>query len=922
MTKVLRGHDGGVLSISWCPQDNDLLLSCGKDNRSICWNPQSGEAYGEFPVVTNWTFQTRWNPNNPNLLATASFDGKIAIQSIQNTKSDANPSSSGQAQATDDEDFFNKAQSQPPSTSFTLQKAPKWLERPCGASFGFGGKIVSFNSIKGSGAQRHSTVRISTFAVDNEVGTFTESFETALKQNNLSSICETKFSSSTSDADKADWKIIKTLTLDNPRKQLVNHLGFASVDDESADGLSKLSVNEEDSNKSESVEPNASSVSKSHRLSAFFDNNADGDSFLSDLAATKGAKTNNPFQIYSGSESESDRRITHALLLGQFEKALDVCLQEDRLSDAFMVAICGGPDCINKAQKAYFNRKAGGPNYLRLLASVVGKNLWDVVYNADLRGWKEVMAVLCTYASAEEFPDLCEALGDRLEEEMNASSGDMNLRKDASFCYLAGSKLEKVVTIWIAELDEDRRLKQEDLDSKSTFSIHARSLQNLIEKVTIFREVTHFQDDDLQAPSGWKLAPLYDKYTEYADIVASHGQLQIAERYLGLLPEKYPAAEVARNRVKEAMRQPKAQPTTKQPLDSARLAQRILPSAGGAQNQQSPAKNPISGMPNQYMAPSQAPPQNPRPQMNNGPYSVGGYSGNTKYQQPQQFRQEPQQLNISSSPAYSSTYQSQNLGPPPRNMNASPSVPPPSQAQNMSNWNDTPESFFKPPTSRRGTPSAGMPSTAAPQSMPYGIQSKSTPPLAPPPKGPAGPPPRMNSPSTTMSQAYQHLEKPSSAASPYFPQQPMPNLGPIHQQRPPQQQGGLINRGLSPYHAPPSAPPPSNRYAPTQSANPAAPARQPEISATPGPNRPEPPPPNPYAPQQSYTLQQQNASNQPVGISTASSSAGPPPKSEISAAPPQGPNQASRPTTAQSHQGATANPAPSKYRKFVLHNVR
>ena len=39
--KVLRGHDSGVLSVSWCPQDNDLLLSCGKDNRTILWNPSN-----------------------------------------------------------------------------------------------------------------------------------------------------------------------------------------------------------------------------------------------------------------------------------------------------------------------------------------------------------------------------------------------------------------------------------------------------------------------------------------------------------------------------------------------------------------------------------------------------------------------------------------------------------------------------------------------------------------------------------------------------------------------------------------------------------------------------------------------------------------------------------------------------------------
>lgn len=924
-----------MLSVSWCPQDNDLLLSCGKDNRSICWNPQSGEAYGEFPVVTNWTFQTRWNPHNPNLLATASFDGKIAIQSIQNTKSDASPSSGSQAQTTDDEDFFNKAQSQPQGTSFTLQKAPKWLERPCGASFGFGGKIVSFDS---AGATRHSTIRISSFAIDNGVGAATESFENALKKNNLSSICETRISEATSEADRADWKIIKTLTLDNPRKQLVNHLGFASADDEVADGLSKLSTNGGKNDITGSIEPDGSSASKSNRLSAFFDNNPDGDNFLSGLAATKGAKTNNPFQVYSGSESESDRKITRALLLGQFDKALDICLQEDRLSDAFMIAICGGQDCINKAQKAYFNRKAGGPNYLRLLASVVGKNLWDVVYNADLLGWKEVMAVLCTYASVEEFPDLCEALGDRLEEQMKASGGDVNLRKDASFCYLAGSKLEKVVTIWIAELEEDKNPSQEDLSSESTFSIHVRSLQNFIEKVTVFREVTHFQDDDRLSPSGWRLAALYSKYTEYADIVASHGQLQIAERYLGLLPEKHPAAEVARNRVKEAIHRPTTQSLTKQSLSSARSAQQVLPSSGGLQSQQNPTKPSTSRTPNPYMAPSLTTSQTSRPQMNSGPYNAGGYPDPTGYQQPHQFQHQPQQLNMAPLTTYGAPYQGQNIGPP-RNLNASPSVPPPSQAQGMSNWNDTPESFFKPPTSRRGTPSAGISSAATPQTMLHGAQPKSTPSLAPPPKGPAGPPPkgpagpppRMNSPSATMSQSYQQPERSSlSAQSTYSPQQPMSNPGPIHQQGPPQQQGstqhqspnlqqGLIPRGPSPYHAPPSAAPPSNRYAPSPSANPATVMGQPDPSAMPVSNRQGPPPPNPYAPKQNYTLQQQTTSNQSGGISTAPSATGPPSRPEISAGPSQGPYQISRPGTSQSHHGAIAAPAPSKHRKSIFY---
>ena len=35
----LEGHQKGVLSLAWCPQDADLLLSAAKDNQVLCWNP-------------------------------------------------------------------------------------------------------------------------------------------------------------------------------------------------------------------------------------------------------------------------------------------------------------------------------------------------------------------------------------------------------------------------------------------------------------------------------------------------------------------------------------------------------------------------------------------------------------------------------------------------------------------------------------------------------------------------------------------------------------------------------------------------------------------------------------------------------------------------------------------------------------------
>ena len=851
--RVLRGHDGGVLSLSWCSQDSDLLLSCGKDNRNICWNPQTGESYGEFPVVTNWTFQTEWNPYNPGLIATASFDGKVAIQSTQNTRPEADQAANSLPQSLDDDDFFSKAQTQPPGPRFTLNKVPKWLQRPCGTSFGFGGKMVSFRA-SSSDTSKRSMIRISTFAIDEAIVSTTKSFEAALKENDLSKICESRIANAISEAGKADWKVIKTLTSNNPRKDLVDYLGFSSQDKGAADGISKVSINgsreEVPSEKQESPRP------RSNRLSAFFDNSADGDTFLSELAATKGAKTNSPFQLSSGSESESDRKITRALLLGEFEKALAVCLQDERMSDAFMIAICGGQTCIEKAQKAYFKRNSGGPNYLRLLASVVGKNLWDLVHNADLKSWKEIMASLCTYADSKEFPDLCEALGDRLKEHTRIGGGSTDLRKDASFCYLAGSKLEKVVSIWIAEIQEIETAGLVTNCKDFSFSVHARSLQSFIEKVTVFREVTQYQDSDMDATSDWKLALLYDKYSEYADIVSAHGQLDIARRYLDLLPINYPASEVAKSRIRQATMKIPSQPTLRQPVDNVRDQQRA-PQADFQQQE----RVPVATSSNPYAPSLQSKAQNPYAPIN-------GFNGSRNYNdaggyQAHQFQQQPrQQTGISVTPTFTSPNQTQSVGPPPRNFSASPAIPPPSKAANMTNWNDTPEDFFKAPTSRRGTPGIGAnPSTAYKGAQQPGVgsnfgpPSKFTPPLGPPPKGSAALPHRTSSPSTNSYPSYQQHDSPTSVQNVYAPAQTSTNL--------PIQQVQNIPRGPSPYNPPPSTAPPNNRYAPTQppqSENLSNQQPPPIIAAV---NRHGPPPSNPYAPQQISSQQPLSSSGPP-----------------------------------------------------------
>jgi WD40 repeat protein len=58
--KILQGHERGVLSISWCAQDPELLLSCGKDNRTLAWNPTSGDIIGQVrALIIRWNSHTQ-----------------------------------------------------------------------------------------------------------------------------------------------------------------------------------------------------------------------------------------------------------------------------------------------------------------------------------------------------------------------------------------------------------------------------------------------------------------------------------------------------------------------------------------------------------------------------------------------------------------------------------------------------------------------------------------------------------------------------------------------------------------------------------------------------------------------------------------------------------------------------------------------
>ena len=133
-------HSKGVLAMAWNLQDPSLLLTCGKDNRTLCWDTEAGEVISELPASANWNFDVQWSKTTPGILSTSSFDGKITLHNLQKAGATAQGSADAHGVSSD---FSELAHQQSVGPTMPMKRAPNWLKRPCGATFGFGGKLVA-----------------------------------------------------------------------------------------------------------------------------------------------------------------------------------------------------------------------------------------------------------------------------------------------------------------------------------------------------------------------------------------------------------------------------------------------------------------------------------------------------------------------------------------------------------------------------------------------------------------------------------------------------------------------------------------------------------------------------------------------------------------------------------------------------------
>ncbi|KAK6465523.1 component of the COPII coat of ER-golgi vesicles [Scheffersomyces coipomensis] len=659
--QILEGHKKGVLSLDWCKQDPSLLISSGKDNTTLLWNPITGQKLGEYPTTANWAFQTRFAPSAPDIFATASFDGKIIVQSLQDTS----PPVSTKVSSNDDNVFWNQlSTTETQQPVFAIQQAPIWLKRPSSVSFGFGSKLVIVNKDENN----KSIIKIQKFVTKGQENS-TE-FEEALKTDNFKNIIDTKSSAdSITEVDKSDWELLKKLL------------------ETGKENLFKAQVNEKEEEKPVEVDKAEEAAEDDGAADdSFFDKLGNG----SIVQSEENFIPTGSFKIFNDDESEDNKKLLKLALGNKIEDAVDECLKGDKLLEALLLALEGSDSVKQKVKNAYF--KANSSNQVsRVLYSVTSNNVTDIVSNADVSNWREIASSIASFTSdSYEYESKIAELGDRILEQ-NTSKEQ---RDNAILCYLAGNAVDKIASIWLKELPEyeTKILSADNKNISSPSEARFASLTNYAQKIAAYRSISKISGE-ISGPSAELIAKAI---LEFSNLASGYGQFDLAEKFLEILPTEFSGTE--KERISKATGTAAAAASITSNLKKVRSPG---PKPYSRLNSAANVNGHDSAVPKPYLGASSIPPI-PAPSVNNAipsnPYARGMKSSN-----PYAPQNTAAPANIYSPPAPPA---------PPLASSATivPTIQPPPPPKTLykndtEGWNDLPETF-KAKTGRRAAPVA------------------------------------------------------------------------------------------------------------------------------------------------------------------------------------------------------------------------
>uniref|UniRef100_A0A1I8H2A1 WD_REPEATS_REGION domain-containing protein n=1 Tax=Macrostomum lignano TaxID=282301 RepID=A0A1I8H2A1_9PLAT len=398
-----NGHAGAsVLSMAWSEFDTSCLLSSDSCGGLLCWDPKPiGGAVGSIPDATGADivepcqlvraqFEGRtaqnldWCPTQPGLFSASTSDGQFGIYNILGggfgivdlDDKDYDGINEGQLKRlrtpSAAEDPF--AEVRQPLGCIRVQYNParpfNWLltSARCGASFGFGGQLVSFGGQAG-----HVTIGVlnaeTIGPVDSLIARRAAEFESALANagDELGSLRSIESSPRLSDCNASNsnsenllWRLLEANFSTNPRSDFIRLLGYGEDDDECQ---------------------------------------LDG--------------------------NETDDLIVRALVSGRLQLSVDLCLANKRYCEALLLAsisdgVANQSQLFSRTRTRVLSTINNYDSISSLVGTVVSGNIVDYVRNAGI-DWKQRLAVVLSFVvNNDESAALIDSIGHSLIDEENS----------------------------------------------------------------------------------------------------------------------------------------------------------------------------------------------------------------------------------------------------------------------------------------------------------------------------------------------------------------------------------------------------------------------------------------------------------------------------------------------------------------------
>ncbi|XP_066981801.1 protein transport protein Sec31A-like isoform X44 [Macrobrachium rosenbergii] len=529
--KTLQGHQRGILKAMWCAQDDNLMITASKDNKIYVWNPNltnGTEIVGEFPSYNQWSFDMDWCGRDPSLVAMASVDGYVSVYSVLG----------GGLPPTQTDKFSAIADSFPgmemPAVApqgvspqpIQLKYAPKWFPKPAGARFCFGGRLVSWNS-------QTRGVAISQVVTEPELIERSRQLEESLSQGQLDMFCQAKAQTAAQTSNQVLWnfsnanfeeKLWQTIGANfgqSPRANFMEILGYSKTQVSSrlkpaAPTPLENGVSPEDlADKMASLATTDGSTG-SLDPSEQFEMIASAQSFEAEQVVEPEVQATpepdpepvvqkmclDPTEVGENSQG----LLTQALLIGDLESAVDLCVKRKLYPHALSLAAHAGPDLFAKTRDLVLSGIEC--NVAPTISAIVQGDLTSIASSCDIAHWKEALTALLTYSDDQTFSGLAETLGERLEAE-----GNPDCLPSAVICYVMAGSLDKFAACWL----------------KLRPSTKPADLQDLVEVIMVLQRSLSAAGRTANLSEGNTVSSLL---CQYASLLAAQGTLNTAVSYL------------------------------------------------------------------------------------------------------------------------------------------------------------------------------------------------------------------------------------------------------------------------------------------------------------------------------------------------------------------------------------------------------